>query len=204
MTTKSKRLCSFPDCEGAHSAKGLCGTHYNQQRAGKELTVIGTTRGRQAKFRGPDGDYHGTSGGYSNHTCRCTLCVVAWNAYCAGRKAARVGKSREEKEGIRQHGIPKSYQYGCRCTPCTDAHTSYTREKKYLLNSDEYATLLKKSNGTCMCCGKEDKLVMDHCHISNKIRGLLCTSCNTGIGKLGDSLKGVRQALDYLTLFEVE
>ena len=51
----------------------------------------------------------------------------------------------------------------------------------------------------CDCCGRTDeKLNWDHCHSCQRHRGWLCSNCNTGIGKLGDNLKGVQQALDYL------
>jgi hypothetical protein len=36
-------------------------------------------------------------------------------------------------------------------------------------------------------------------HSGDIIRGLICGSCNTGIGRLGDSLEGVLQAVNYLT-----
>lgn len=34
------KICSFPDCDHKHMAKGLCATHYGQQYAGKPLTPI--------------------------------------------------------------------------------------------------------------------------------------------------------------------
>ena len=42
------------------------------------------------------------------------------------------------------------------------------------------------------------KMVRDHCHITNTPRGYLCNECNTGLGKLGDDLEGVQNALNYL------
>lgn len=51
----------------------------------------------------------------------------------------------------------------------------------------------------CECCGKiTEKLHWDHCHGSHEHRGWLCNNCNTGIGKLGDTLEGVLKAVDYL------
>ena len=50
----------------------------------------------------------------------------------------------------------------------------------------------------CECCGRSDeKLTWDHCHETQSHRGWLCYSCNTGIGKLGDNLKGVINAVNY-------
>ena len=51
----------------------------------------------------------------------------------------------------------------------------------------------------CECCGKTDeKLNWDHCHDTANHRGWLCSNCNTGIGKLGDNLQGVTNAMNYL------
>jgi hypothetical protein len=52
---------------------------------------------------------------------------------------------------------------------------------------------------TCHCCGKKTKnLVVDHCHNTGDYRGWLCRNCNQGIGKLGDTIEGLEQALTYL------
>ena len=56
-------------------------------------------------------------------------------------------------------------------------------------------------NPVCECCGIEshsDVLCLDHCHIEKVFRGWLCRSCNTGIGSLGDDIKGLENGLTYL------
>jgi hypothetical protein len=52
----------------------------------------------------------------------------------------------------------------------------------------------------CECCGKSDKrsLALDHCHETGAFRGWLCSGCNLGLGKLGDTIESVQRALDYL------
>jgi hypothetical protein len=53
----------------------------------------------------------------------------------------------------------------------------------------------------CEICGKLEKrgvLHLDHCHETNKFRGWLCSPCNLGLGKLGDSVASLRAALTYL------
>jgi hypothetical protein len=42
------------------------------------------------------------------------------------------------------------------------------------------------------------ELVVDHDHNTGAVRGLLCHSCNTGLGHLGDSVETLARALDYL------
>ena len=50
----------------------------------------------------------------------------------------------------------------------------------------------------CACCGRIDRLFIDHDHASGLYRGHICRSCNTGIGLIGDSVAGVQRALTYL------
>ena len=53
----------------------------------------------------------------------------------------------------------------------------------------------------CDLCGKppgKRSLHVDHCHISGIFRGWLCSSCNAGIGMLGDSIEGLMNAVRYL------
>jgi len=51
-------------------------------------------------------------------------------------------------------------------------------------------------------CRNKDRndraLAVDHCHSTNKIRGLLCTDCNTALGLLKDNKELVKSALAYL------
>ena len=57
---------------------------------------------------------------------------------------------------------------------------------KFGITTAEYNALLKKQNGKCAICGKSHnnkrRFCIDHCHKTNKIRGLLCNGCNTGVG----------------------
>jgi hypothetical protein len=50
----------------------------------------------------------------------------------------------------------------------------------------------------CDNCHKNKDLQIDHIHGTTKFRGWLCRNCNTGMGALGDDLRGVLQAAIYL------
>jgi hypothetical protein len=76
----------------------------------------------------------------------------------------------------------------------------------------EYDRLYKLQDGKCALCGKTGKelnkltrhgsrtrkLVVDHCHKTNSVRGLLCNKCNSGIGFLEDSIVLCYKAYKYL------
>lgn len=83
--------------------------------------------------------------------------------------------------------------------------------KKYNLTIEEYDSLLQKQNGVCAICGKppEDsckkskysddiKLHIDHDHETGRVRGLLCTKCNFGIGSFSDDIDLMLDAVYYV------
>lgn len=43
------------------------------------------------------------------------------------------------------------------------------------------------------------KLSVDHCHKTGKVRGLLCSNCNTAIGLLKEDINVLKNAINYLT-----
>jgi hypothetical protein len=83
------------------------------------------------------------------------------------------------------------------------------RLRRYNLTEAQYQSMVEAQGGKCAICSKVPngvglngkKLHIDHCHITNKVRGLLCRECNHAIGALGDSADGVRRALTYLGNF---
>ncbi len=77
--------------------------------------------------------------------------------------------------------------------------------RNYGITLEQYDLMYHEQEGACGLCGREDpKLMVDHCHDTNKIRGLLCRSCNTGLGSLGDDIPGLERAIMYLKGFEFE
>jgi hypothetical protein len=70
------------------------------------------------------------------------------------------------------------------------------------LTGEDYAKMLKKQKGTCAICDQVNKsgkrLAVDHDHASGQIRGLLCTNCNSIVGKVYDSQAFVDRLIKYL------
>lgn len=42
------------------------------------------------------------------------------------------------------------------------------------------------------------RLAVDHDRLTGKVRGLLCSSCNTGIGKFKDNIQIMYNAIEYI------
>ena len=88
-------------------------------------------------------------------------------------------------------------------TCCKKATTNYIRKKKTGCSPTKYDALYVKQAGCCVICGTHSSklskgLAADHCHTSGKIRGLLCATCNLGIGCFKDSVTILKSAVEYL------
>lgn len=81
--------------------------------------------------------------------------------------------------------------------------------KRYGINLNQFNKMIIKQNNVCAICnmpetskekrtGKIKTLVVDHCHTTKKIRGLLCSNCNKGIGLLKDNKTILINAINYL------
>lgn len=55
-----------------------------------------------------------------------------------------------------------------------------------------------KIGKSCAICKSSEKLVIDHCHVQEKIRDVLCDSCNKGLGLFKDDPALLLLAVEYL------
>jgi hypothetical protein len=76
-------------------------------------------------------------------------------------------------------------------------------KKKFGLTPDEFMAMKDAQNGCCKICkelltaGKGGSVV-DHCHKTERIRGLLCNGCNSGIGWFKEAPERLIAAIAYL------
>lgn len=133
--------------------------------------------------------WHGTSGGYTNHKCRCNDCRLAWNAYSRRNKAKR--RSRFVDDGSIIHGKASSYQRGCNCDLCLSASARYSKQLQ--------GKPTDSPRGDCQICKKFcEKLTWDHDHKTGQFRGWLCISCNQGLGMFDDEVTLIEKSIRYL------
>jgi len=57
---------------------------------------------------------------------------------------------------------------------------------------------LVEAAGSCAICGSTADLRLDHCHRQGNVRGVLCNSCNLGLGIFGDDPERLEAAASYL------
>lgn len=77
---------------------------------------------------------------------------------------------------------------------------------KYGITEEEFYKTLRKQNNKCAICdvnleNLDYKPHIDHCHKTNKFRGILCQRCNHGLGKFKDNINNLKKAIDYLISF---
>jgi len=75
------------------------------------------------------------------------------------------------------------------------------RKRLYGLLAGDYEALVERQRGLCPICLKPlaGRIHIDHKHGTKQVRGLLHTTCNSGIGMLGDSPEVLQRAIEYLT-----
>jgi hypothetical protein len=112
----------------------------------------------------------------------------------------------------KDHFIPdKRYKRGCGsyCKECRSNAASknpaqarkrneYNHYKRYGLTKEDYDAMYADQGGVCAICESSEKLVIDHCHKTGNVRGLLCTLCNVMLGQARDNKKVLIAAVSYL------
>lgn len=83
-------------------------------------------------------------------------------------------------------------------------------KNRYNLSEEELILLVEKQDCKCAICnkelnitrspkeGKSADLCVDHCHDTNKVRGLLCRDCNFALGLFRDNINNLTNAIKYL------
>lgn len=139
----------------------------------------------------------------------CTSCgeYKAWEFYSS--KNPTRDKHRTDIHTIKQ---PK-------CKVCAAADTKAWNDKnkdtsrerylqlKYGMSENEYNARLLAQNNQCPLCEVgfssgvfgPNSPVVDHCHSSGKVRGILCNECNRGLGYFHDNKEALIKAASYLT-----
>lgn len=115
----------------------------------------------------------------------------------------------KNKEALRAHN--KAYYHAnkeaqSKQKKCyRDKNKEYLKEQKmkynYGINKLQYEELLSKRARCCWSCGSSDLLCIDHCHIKDSVRGILCSQCNTALGLLKEDPVRIRALADYIESF---
>ena len=79
-------------------------------------------------------------------------------------------------------------------------------KRLYGITLNDYNQMLTEQKHQCAVCGttepggKHGKFMVDHCHDTGKVRGLLCKSCNIALGEVGDNTQILQSMIEYLQM----
>lgn len=79
--------------------------------------------------------------------------------------------------------------------------TGADRKHTYGISPEQYQAMVAAQDGRCAICDRtpaDGVLHVDHCHTTDKIRGLLCRHCNLALGNMRDDISSLRKAIAYL------
>lgn len=115
------------------------------------------------------------------------------------RRAGRKKSYQVRKERILEQ--EKKYR---RTRPESKREIQYKR--RYGITIEQFDEMVRSQGNRCAICSDEFKpkrknmtIHVDHCHETMKVRGLLCSRCNVGIGLLNDSIERLKIAIEYLS-----
>lgn len=78
------------------------------------------------------------------------------------------------------------------------------RFRTYGITKEQFDKLFESQCGKCAICGYstigDHKFfpMIDHCHETGKVRGILCANCNQALGKFKDDIERLKSAIEYL------
>lgn len=168
-------VCQLDACENSSYSRGLCKPHYEKS------------------YR------EGTLGQYHSAIRRHTLSNKDFDVLTADCSVCGSVKLFHRKTHSKYY-----------CENSSNAkkknYRSYSYDDGVITHSEakvERARLEVSQQGLCNICKKPSmgkSLALDHCHRSGKIRGLLCTKCNIGLGMFEDDPERLKAAIEYLSL----
>lgn len=169
------RICSTENCANLVSSRGLCKRCYGKAYRNGTLPP-----------QKPKGVHRLSDIDIEKRTGICAACGPVRVKLSSGGGGHECTVGRNEQKRRRYNG-PKRH-----------IHQATRVKYKYGIPEEEYFNLVESSDGRCELCDKLTDLVVDHCHANQQVRGLLCHSCNVGLGWMRDNPTTLRKAAEYI------
>ena len=122
------------------------------------------------------------------------------------RPCSRCNRRKPPQAFHRSKSRPDGLQAWCsKCSAASQAE--YQLMRRFGITLATFRNLLKQQGGGCAICGcklgmsrlgRRLRLCVDHCHRTGAVRGILCNSCNNGLGRFRDDPAMLERAADYL------
>lgn len=189
------KMCGYEGCADAAVSKGMCSRHYGYTRHPLTNTwhlTCNRYRGQVPKewvnsfaaFLADVGERPG-----SRHQLRRIRPDMPWS-----------------KDNVKW--MKPLYNQAYPPAEMKEYHHRSKLRRSFGIMPEDYDRMMEDQDGRCAICdGKQDinkktgeprRLGVDHCHATHKIRGLLCVSCNRGLGYFDDKIERLKSAIAYL------
>lgn len=185
-------------CDRPHKARGYCQTHYMQFKRG--ITPVGPIRSRVREKPAECIEEGCSEPVKSKGLCKMHYQRLLRHGYVKeNRRAGPIGSCEIVDCGSR------AYTKGM----CHAHYMKHIRWRKKGVDATRYQEMLREQGGVCAICaqperapdkasGKTKDLAIDHDHATGKIRALLCSNCNRGLGLFNDDVGLLAKAQAYV------
>ena len=200
-------VCTGPECSRLSESHDLCKEHDSQRRRGIPLHVIGGPARSEAQKQ--------RWAGMTDEA------KAAWSARVLAGIPAERTEQHIQRLSAANRAAWRAKLIGTE-RPCRTCGTGfvlddlkrwycskrcqrlYVQVRRHGLTVEEFRALLEAQNSLCAICrgpwrgwnGQNPHI--DHCHKTGRVRGLLCASCNSALGRFGDDPELLRRAAAYL------
>jgi hypothetical protein len=146
----------------------------------------------------PLADFYGDTAARDGHRPECKSCTKRrrLSRYQSNREA-EIARVRRWQQANAEH--VKAYQAEYR--ERRDFRAEHLR-RTFGMTQGDYVQMLDTQDGGCAICGRKPRpgkhLHVDHDHDTGRVRGLLCFSCNVGIGNFDSDSDRMAEAADYV------
>lgn len=137
--------------------------------------------------------------------CGVTIQVVTCRTRCPDCLKARALLQKRQQYQKHKHKLADRHKERYRDDP--DKYRGYHYKHRYGITREQVEAMHADQGGACAICRKAVPItgaertqlaVVDHCHTSTKVRGLLCRPCNLLLGNAADRADVLRAAINYL------
>lgn len=190
--------CTVPGCGRPHKSRGYCQTHYMQFKRGAPISLVIQTRDR-------------------GHEATCSEAGCAEPVKAKG--LCKMHYQRLLRHGYTRHRSRRKEPLPCVLPGCDHhhyakglCHRHYSMARRWTghgVTLEGYVEMLVSQRFVCAICEQPESAVdkasgqirglcIDHEHESGRVRALLCSQCNRGIGLLRDDPALLRKAATYI------
>lgn len=207
--------CSCTNCYNTITAKGLCDTHYRRmKRHGSTEQSRPVDWGMKEKHP----LYH--SWGWIKKMRGRHQIETSWEDFWVfvadiGERPSPTHRLTKQDESL---GYTKDNLFWKPMLASSSDKSAYARDwrkanpdkaknsdlkARFGISLEEYKTMKESQNNSCAICDKHEddmsmSLAVDHNHDTGKVRGLLCSACNTSLGGFQDKEEVLQRAVSYL------